>query len=612
MSGWYIVRSYVYKHRFVYFFGGILIAASSLLSVWIPRLLGHFTDNVQGGSLNFREVAGFVGMIIIIGIIRVFAGWSGRILIHCHGRILTYKLRQELLQKWVTLSPGYYQRHSIGDLLSHALSDVEVVRELVTMGINVVIGGLSMLAASLYMMAVHINWRLTLAGLGPLLAIPVIIRYLGPKIRSQSLRSQVALSNMAQTAEESINGIRAVKAFGNEQVSISRFEEKVDIIVKEKMRFVRLSSLFGSLIPLMAALGFIVVMGYGGFLTIKKVISLGDFIAFTLYLALLRMPLEQLGRVLNIIQRASASLNRLAELLQVAPAVCDRQKPLLDHSIRGEVRFERLTFRYPGTEREVLRNISFTVRPGETLGIIGLIGSGKTTLVNLLLRLYDPPEGTVFIDGEDMLRYPLARLREGIAYVPQNGFLFSTTLLENIGFSDESPDRQRAEDSAKVAEVYDNIRRFSEGFETEIGEQGVRLSGGQKQRVAIARMIYKDAPIHILDDSLSAVDTKTERRILKNLRNTTDLKTTIIISHRLSSVRYANEILVLEEGRIVERGDHTGLIKLGGLYSKLWHIQSISPEEVKSPGSSVTEETKPVELGLIDNMKSNVVEEADA
>lgn len=624
MSGWNILWSYVYKHRFEYCFGVIFVAASSLLSVWIPRLLGGFADSLQNGTLNLSTASRFAWMIIVIGIIRVFMGWVGRVLIHRRGRILTYNLRQELFQKWQTLSPSYYHKHSIGDLLSHALSDVDVVRELVTMGINVSINGLFMLLAALYMMAVYVDWRLTLAGLGPLLAIPVIVRYFGPKIRKQSLRSQVALSSMAQTVEEVISGIRAVKASGNEQVIIRRFEEKVEIIFKEKMKFVRLSSFFGSLVPLMAALGFIVVIGYGGFLTIHKVISLGDFIAFTLYLAMLRMPLEQFGRVLNIIQRASASLNRLSDLLRVVPEVCDRQGPLINRNIQGEIKVEKLTFRYPGTERDVLKDISFIVRPGETLGIVGPIGSGKTTLVDLLLRLYDPPQGTVFIDGEDILRYPLARLREGIAYVPQDGFLFSSTVLENIGFSDEIPDRERAEHSARVSEVYDNIKRFPEGFGTEIGERGVRLSGGQKQRVAIARIIYKNAPIYIMDDSLSAVDTKTERMILKNLRGIGNLntrsssrksKTTLIISHRLSSVRHANEILVLEEGRIVERGHHSNLIKTGGVYSKLWGMQSGSGDGPESAQPCPTEEAVVLQPGLIESaefLQTNVTEEGDA
>lgn len=599
MSGWHLIRSYIYRNRYVYLFGITLVAAANLLAVWIPRLLGRFADRLHQGSLNSPEMFTIACLIIVISVCRVTTGWSGRIIVNRKGRILTYKLRRELLRKWGTLSPSYYHRHSTGDLLSHALSDVEVVRELVSQGINMSTSGLSMLAAAFYMMAVHGDWRLTLAGLGPLIAIPALVKWLGPKIRSQSQRSQEALGHMAQTVEEVIGGIRAVKAFGNERVVVGRFEGKVDAIFAEKMRFVRLSSLFGALVPLMVNLGFIMFLGYGGFLTIKNVITLGDFVACTLYVAMLRQPLEQLGNVLNIIQRASASLNRLSELLKVEPAVRDREEPLLDRPIRGELTVKRLTFRYPGTERDVLTDISFTVRPGKTLGIIGAMGSGKTTLADVLLRLYDPAAGAVFIDGEDILRYPLARLRQGVAYVPQDGFLFSTTVLENIGFSDEYPDRGRAKECAVITAVHDNIMGFPEGFETEIGERGVRMSGGQKQRVAIARMLYKDAPIQILDDSMSAVDTRAERTILENLRQYGQPKTrsrvgngksTIIISHRLSAVRHADEILVLEEGRVVERGDHAGLVGAGGAYAGLWYKQSgLTEEEVKSMRSGLPE-----------------------
>jgi len=590
MSGWRMVRSYVYRNWPVYSLGVALVAAANVVAVLIPQLLGRFADRMQHGSLNVSEAASCAGLIIVFGIVRVCTGWTGRVLVHRKGRILSYELRRELFRKWGTLSPAYYHRHSTGELLSHALSDAEVVREVASMGVNMSTSGLSMLAAAFYMMAVHTHWRLALAALAPLVFIPVLVKWLGPRIRRSAQRCQEALGGMAQSVEEVIGGIRAVKAFGNEPVVIGRFAGKVDVIVEEKMRFIHHSALFGALVPLMVNLGFIIALGYGGLLAITKEITLGDFVAFTLYVAMLRMPLEQLGNVLNVVQRASASLKRLAELLQVVPAVRDREGVLLDRQIQGELRVAGLTFRYPETERQVLTDISFVVWPGKTLGIIGAMGSGKSTLADLLLRLYDPPEGTVFIDGVDVLRYPLARLRQGIAYVPQDGFLFSTTLAENIAFSDHGLDRELARRSAKVSAIHDDIDKFPEGFDTEVGERGVRLSGGQKQRVAIARMVYKDAPLRILDDSLSAVDTKTERTILKNIRSTgspaadaSASKTTIIISHRLSAVRHADEILVLEEGRVVERGDHARLLMLGGSYARLWSMQSgLTEEEVAS------------------------------
>jgi ATP-binding cassette subfamily B protein len=454
-------------------------------------------------------------------------------------------------------------------------------------------------------MAVHVDWRLSLAGLGPLLAIPLLVKWLGPRIKQQSHRSQEALGGMAQTVEEVISGIRAVKAFGTEETVIGRFEQKVDTIFGEKMKFARLSSLFGALIPLMVNLGFIAVLGYGGYLVIGREISLGDFVAFTLYVAMLRQPLEQLGNVLNIVQRSSASLNRIASLLQVVPDVRDRDGILFDIPLKGEVAVRGLSFRYPGTDRDVLSDISFTVKSGMTLGIIGEMGSGKTTLADLLLRLYDPPEGTVFLDNRDIFNYPLARLREGIAYVPQDGFLFSTTILDNIGFADQYPDRERAEHCTRITAIHETLAAFPEGFDTEIGDRGVRLSGGQKQRIAIARMIYKDAPIQILDDSLSAVDTTTEKRIIRNLREL-KARTTIIISHRLSAVQHADEIIVLKDGRIAERGSHQKLMALGEIYADQWLMQSGAAEDDEYHHATVTGYPE----GELDAMEAELTEDA--
>ncbi len=595
MSGLLVVGSYIRRNWVVYSVGISLVAVGSLVSAQIPRLLGRFTDSLRNGTLGASDISGYVWLIVTIGVARVSAGWCGRILVHRKGRQLTYRLRKELFDKWVTLSPSYYHRNSVGDMISHALSDVEVVRELVSQGINQGASGFAMLLGVIWLMAVHVDWRLTLAGLGPLLFIPLLVKWLGPRIRLQSQRSQEALGAMAQTTEEVIGGIRAVKAFGTEQVVISRFESRVDAIVEEKMHLVHLTALFGSLVPLMVNLGFIFVLAYGGYLVTMKVISLGDFVAFTLYIAMLRQPMEQMGNVLNVVQRSGASLNRIDHLLHAVPEVLDRKALLQDNSLKGALQVKGLSFSYSGSKREVLHDISFSVKPGQTLGIIGVMGSGKSTLADLLLRMYDPPEGTVFIDGVDILQYPLAILRNGIAYVPQDGFLFSTTVLENIAFSDEYPDRQKAERCAKITAVHKNIMGFPDQYDTEIGERGVRLSGGQKQRIAIARMIYKDAPFQIMDDSLSAVDTSTERLILNNLRELSkshsgsqesSLKVTLIISHRLSAVQHADEIVVLDDGKIVERGNHLSLIAQGGIYAEQWFMQAGKNEDVDLEAST--------------------------
>jgi ATP-binding cassette subfamily B protein len=594
MTGWDIVRTYIKQNRSTYLTGVSLTSTASLLAVLVPWMLGRFADRFSKGSLTFEDTAVFAVLIASFSTGRIVLWWMGRITIHRKGRILTYQLRKQLFAKWNTLSPEYYHSQSIGDLLAHALSDVEVVRELVSMGINISATGLSMLVAVISMMVIHGDWRLTVAGLAPLLAIPLLVKVLGPRLKRHSQRCQEALGSMAQTVEEIFGGIRAVKAFGNEKVVTERFVRKVDTIVAERMTFVRLSALFEALIPMLANVGFVVVLGYGGYLCITGSITIGSFVAFTMYVAMLRSPLEHLGKVLNLVQRSAASLNRIAALLEEVPAVRDREGELTDLPFKGELRVEKLCFRYPGTGQDVLSDISFTVTPGKTIGIIGQMGSGKTTLTDLLLRLFDPPEGTIFIDGRDILGYPLERLRRGMAYVPQDGFLFSTTILDNIAFSDQSADIRLAEQSAAATALHETISQFPDGYETEIGERGVRLSGGQKQRLAIARMVYKDAPLRILDDSLSAVDTSTELQILKSLTGSglsdglqkSEPQTTIIISHRLSAVRHADEILVLEEGQIIERGTHAGLIRENGPYARLWWMQTgLTVEEAKSMAS---------------------------
>jgi ATP-binding cassette subfamily B protein len=334
-SGWHLLWDYVREHPFIYFIAIASIGGSSILAVWIPRIIGRFTDSLQRGTLDYAEVHRFAWAILGVGIARVTFGWLGRVLAAQHGRIVTYKVRDALFKKWETLPPSYYHGHSVGELLSHALSDVEVVRQVASMGINITVNGTFMLGAALYMMMVHMNWRLAVAGLGPLVAIPILVRYFGPRIRNQSAKFQASLGSMSQSVEETFGGIRTIKAFGNEDVAVGMFEEKVDQIVREKIKFVRLSAVFGALIPLIGALGFIIVISYGGYLTIQHVITLGDLVAFLLYLTLLRQPLEQLGNMLNLIQRASASLGRISELLDVVPAVFDREGTLYHAPVQG-------------------------------------------------------------------------------------------------------------------------------------------------------------------------------------------------------------------------------------------------------------------------------------
>jgi len=574
-SGWYLIWEHVAEHPILYTICIVSIISSTVLATRIPRIVGDFTDTFTRGKLDSKSATHFCLLIIGIGAARISFAWVGRTISMEHGRILNTKVRDKLFKKWETLPLSYYHEHSIGDLLSHALNDVLVIQQMVALnGFNNFVTGIFMLSGALYMMLIHINWSLALAGLGPLIAIPFIIRYFGPKIKKQSSKVQASIGGMSQSVEEILAGIRTVKAFGNEEVVISRFGHKIDEIVTEQMKQVKLSAIFTAVIPFMVSVGFIIVIAYGGYLTIHKMISLGDFVTFLLYLILLRQPLEQLGNTLNTFQRGSASLKRVADILETPLAVSDSETASNQKPINGDIEVRNLSFTYPGANEKTLTDISFTIKKGQTLGIIGSIGSGKTTLVNVLLRIYDPALGTVFIDGTDIHNYYLKDLRQSIAFVPQNGFLFSTNIGANIAFSEDQIDESKVEKSAKASVVHDDILKLKDKYKTEIGERGVRLSGGQKQRVAIARAIYKDSPINILDDSLSAVDMTNERLILQNLRQGEKDKTNIIISHRLSAIMHSEEIIILDKGRIIDRGTHQQLLKTSEFYSKLWSIQS--------------------------------------
>jgi ATP-binding cassette subfamily B multidrug efflux pump len=541
--------------------------------VQFPHVLGQFTDALQAGRLNYAGIVHYSLTLLLIGTIYVVLYGIGQMRNGQLGRIFEYQLRRRLFAHWERLSASYYRSRSIGDLLNHALNDVRAVREALAGGMNILTNAIFLLLSTLYMTFRTVSVKLTLVAIIPILFVPLFVVYFGPRLRDASRRVQEALSDMADLTEESLSAVRLVKATSNEEVEAERFRERVDAIVQRQMAMFRRSALFQSLIPLMGSISFGIALMYGGYLTVTHQIRLGEFVAFTLYLAMIIQPLQQLGFVFNNFQRASASLSRLGVLLGERPDIVDPAHPVNPGSVRGEITVTLPSFTYRDGERPVLSDIDFHLPSGCTLGIVGRTGSGKTTLANLLPRIFDPPPNTVFIDGHDVRDMRLADLRQAIAYVPQDGFLFSTTIGENIGFAKEQATLAEIVEAAREADIDKDICDFPKGYDTLVGERGLTLSGGQKQRAAIARALLKQAPILILDDSLSAVDMNTERRILENLRRVRRGRTTVIIAHRLSAVRHADLILVLDDGRIVERGTHEELLAAGGTYAAIYAMQ---------------------------------------
>lgn len=560
-------------HKWRYIFAALSIIVSEFVSVQFPNIIGQFTNGLQAKTMTIHGVMHYVWLLAAIGAGYVVLYGIGQASNGRLGRVFEYQLRRRLFSHWEQLSTAYFRKRSIGDLLNHAMTDVQTVREALSQGLNILTNALFLLAAALVMTFRTVSVKLTLVSMIPLLFLPVFIVWWGPKIRDSSRKAQEALSDMAELTEESLSAIRLVKATANEHIEAGRFTHRVDEIVRRQMGVFRKTALFQSAIPFMGSLSFAIVLLYGGYLTIDGQIKLGGFVAFTLYLGMIMQPLQQLGFVFNNFQRAAASLARLEVLFSELPDIVDPEHPVQLEQVDGAVDVHLSEFQYSDAEEPTLVDVDFSVKAGETLGIVGRTGSGKTTLVNLLPRIFDPPDHTLFVDGHDVRTLSLETLREAIAYVPQDGFLFSTSIRENIGFSKQNPTEEELWEAARSAAFLEEIETFPEGLDTIVGERGVSLSGGQKQRAAIARAFLKNAPILILDDSLSAVDMNTEKRIISAIERVRKGMTTIIIAHRLSAVRHADHIIVLDGGRIVEQGTHETLFQANGVYASMVRLQ---------------------------------------
>lgn len=574
MTAQRLLTRYLRSKAGYYLLAIVLIAAGNMIQAYYPKVLGEFTDRLQNGSIAIPDIRRYGLVLLAVGVLYGSMAGLGQYLIMRLGRGFELLARGRLFRHFTTLSEAYYSKHGVGQMLSYVMNDVTSVRESISVCLNQTTNASILILSSVVMMLTSSIPPLLIAVcVAPLLFIPWLVVRFGPQIRQRSLTVQNSLGAMTEAAEEQFGGIRVTKKFAVEQTMIHRFGVKVDAIRSNQLQLVRISSLFQALLPFLGALSLIATIACGGYMVIRESISVGSFVSLTLYVRLMIGPLQQIGHVINTMQRSRASLERIGKLLATQGDIQEHAEALPLPQQNADIRIRGLTFRYPGSGRDALQGINLAIPEGKTVGIIGKTGSGKTTLAKLLLRIYDAPAGTISIGGRELGSVTLESLRRNIAYVPQDGFLFSTTLRDNIAFSQRDASMEAVEAASKDAKIYESITSFKEGFGTKIGERGITLSGGQRQRTSLARGLIKDAPVLILDDSVSAVDPVTETEIIGNIRRLRKRKTTLIIAHRISALKHADEIIVLDEGRIAQRGTHAKLCSEEGIYRELYRLQ---------------------------------------
>lgn len=570
--------TFLARYKWRYLFGVLALLGTALFQQVLPRVLGDFTQDVNDGVLDtagiYRYLALILGSALIIAILR----YVWRIYVFGTSRFVERDLRADLFAHLERLSASFFHRNKTGDLMAMATNDLQAVRTFAGEAVLMTADGFGMTIFTLIAMIWSIGWKLSLWALLPLPLLAVAIMMTGRLIFTRSRAVQDTFAKLSDVVQENISGVRVVKAYNQEPAEEAKFDAVNRDYIKRFMGMAQVNGLFEPLIHFFAGLCFVLAIAVPGRAVLRGEINVGDFVALCIYIGMLIWPMIAMGWVVNLIQRGFAAFSRIKEVLQQEPEVVDAAQTVLPNGglIHGQIEVKDLTFQYVNQNRPALNQISLSIAPGQTLGILGRTGSGKSTLVSLLARVFNPPRGTIFIDGVDVLDLPLETLRTSIAFVPQESFLFSRTVGENIGFAPGDWSKEQVQGAALTAQVDQDIVEFlPQGYETMVGERGVTLSGGQRQRVGLSRAVLKEAPILVLDDCLSAVDTSTEQRILNGLRPVMADRTTIVISHRVAAVKAADLIIVLEHGQIVESGTHEQLVDLGGRYFRTFQRQQL-------------------------------------
>ena len=572
---------YVARHWWQYLLGILALYLVDQVNIYVPEFTGRIIDGLTAGTLDMSGAMKIVWMIAGMGLAIAIGRFGWRFFIFGAARSIEREVRGDMYAHLSKLSMRFFNQHKTGDLMAHFTNDLMSVRQLLGMTVITAFDATVMLVLVLWSMVNFVSPKLTVVAIIPMLVISVGDVFYGRIMHKRFRQKQEAFSTLTDQVQETISGVRVIKAFVQERKELYAFAKTTEATKEKNLNVVRLQALMMPIMDLIIGTSTLLTLLYGGYLAIHGEITVGQFVAFNSYVGMLVWPMMAVGECITSISQGLASLGRIYGIFQEQPEIVDGE--MTNHSItslKGEIKLNKLTFAYPDMpEVTVLEDVSVTVKPGETLAVLGRTGSGKSTIPSLLVRLYDVADGMITIDGHDLKTIPLGVLRENIACVPQDNFLFSDTLQNNIAFGSADKTLASVEHAAKLACIHDNIAEFPEQYQTVVGERGVTLSGGQKQRSSIARALMKDAPILILDDALSAVDTDTERKILDNLKSVRGGdRTTILVAHRISTIQDADHILVLDDGKVIEYGTQEELIAIAGLYKSLFDKQQLEKQ----------------------------------
>jgi ATP-binding cassette subfamily B protein len=569
---------YLRKYRNKIYLGFLFVTISNICSTYVPRLVGQIVDMIQKGNFAMSDIFLLLAYMLLLTLGSGLFMFLTRQTIIVVSRLIEYDLREDYLSKIQSQAMNFYNTNSSGSLIAYATNDIPAAREFLGPAIMYAANTVTTFAFALYYM-LSLNVNITLFSLMPLPLIAITTYFIGRKVHTSFRDVQDEFSKLTTQAQETFSGIRIVFSYVREMYELGRFDKLSREYMKKNLRLARYQALMMPLLMILVGLSQIIVLGYGGFLVIEKQASIGDLAQFFIYVSLLIWPVAAIGWITNLVQRASASMGRLGKIFDLEPEITDNES--VDISITkidGQISFNDVTFTFNPATPPVLNNLNLDIPRGTSLGIVGTIGSGKSTIATLLPRLYDIQSGKILIDDNDIQKIPLSVLRKSIGMSTQDTFLFSDTIANNIRFGNPGATEAEIEQAARIANVHDDIMTFTDGYNTMLGERGITLSGGQKQRVSLARTIIKNPSILILDDSLSAVDTQTENRILSDIKLFLKSRTTIIISHRISAVRNLDNIIMLDDGRIIEQGTHDYLASLKGKYSEMYERQKIEDE----------------------------------